>query len=657
MLCSVAIVPLSYSYLRKMYSLRFILIFILLVECLGTEGNAQCLTGHEQDQWYIQGQGILDFNESPPKTIYQTQFWSYELSTGWCSANGELLLYTNGAHIYNRNQTILPKGKIFIANASSTTHGLILPRPGSDSLFDVFIPESYDSHDSLKTLWHILVDLSLDGGLGDVVSVQPLYKGTSERVAAIHQCNGQDWWLVCRAADGNRFITWPITQSGIGTQIISDVGHSTINNSDSQCSSSAGQMRFSPDGRYLAIMYESAICNDDSIFIQVLTFDSNVGKFGSKHWSFIHFGTGYGVEFSPDITNVYFSNNPKGGKEIYQVDLLSPNPLPVLISPPSNFPVQYINIGGGMATGPDGRIYVSDYPNTWLHVIEAPNETGPACNFLWKGLDISPGESGLGMPSMPAGYWRPHAPWLSGQRRARTCEQWTYTVSHTCAPGTWTEWAYHGANTVAFSDQDSLVLDFHTPGLDTLIATRFSPCDTVSDTLIIVVDDPFTAAWALEESTLCSGAFTRLFTAALPLRELNGIPFVTDTITLGPFAADSCFALRLSDGVCDTTVTLCLTVLPAIQTADTLTLCPGMVVPVHSQPVSQPGVYPLVLPGENGCDSTSVITVIRGDVPQVEADVISPLCPGDDDGAWLYPGTALPDQHVSGRNRDSRPQT
>jgi len=112
MLCSVAIVPLSYSYLRKMYSLRFILIFILLVECLGTEGNAQCLTGHEQDQWYIQGQGILDFNESPPKTIYQTQFWSYELSTGWCSANGELLLYTNGAHIYNRNQTILPKGKM-----------------------------------------------------------------------------------------------------------------------------------------------------------------------------------------------------------------------------------------------------------------------------------------------------------------------------------------------------------------------------------------------------------------------------------------------------------------------------------------------------------------------------------------------------------------
>ncbi|MCF8238932.1 MAG: gliding motility-associated C-terminal domain-containing protein [Saprospiraceae bacterium] len=618
-----------------MYYLRFILIFILLIECLGTEGNAQCLTGHEQDQWYITGNGILDFRLTPPKVTGSTMFSSYELTAQWCDNQGNILLYTNGYRIFNKKDQTLPNGKISSGFSASSTHGLILPRPGSDSLFDVFIPESTDSHDSLKTLWHVVVDLSLDGGLGAVVGQQEaIYKGTSERVAATQHCNGSDWWVIGRAADNNRFISWQLSPSGLGVPIYSDVGNSTSPyNPTLGCSASTGQMTFSPDGNRLAIIYPQSNCQNDSIALNILPFDNGSGMFSVPTFTLVSKGGGAGIQYSPDGTKLYFNwiNLSAVKPRLYQQDLLDPASPPVRVLPQYP-PGETINIGGRMATGPDGRIYVSDYPKEWYHVIPDPNEKAPACGFLWKGLDLSPATGGYGMPTIPAGYWRPNAPWLSGQRRARSCEQWTYTVSHTCAPGTYTEWAYHGANTVTFSDQDSLVLDFHTPGRDTLIATRFSLCDTVSDTLVIVVDDPFTKAWDLEESTLCAGASTRLFTASLPLRELNGTPFTSDTLTLGPFAADSCFALRLSDGVCDTTVTLCLTVLPAIQTTDTLTLCPGVVVPVHGQPVSQPGVYPLVLPGQNGCDSTSVITVIRGDVPQVETDVISSLCPDDDDG-------------------------
>lgn len=624
-----------------MVRIRFFFIFCLLLTKLPCI-KSQCLSGHEQDQWFLAGGGIIDWKTNPSDIQTTSLFVSYELTSQWCDDQGNILLYTNGYRLFNSLDQTIKNGKIATGWSSSSTHGLILPRPGSDSLFDVFIPESTDSHDSLKTLWHIVVDLSLDGGLGEVISTQPLYKGTSERVAAIRQCNGQDWWLVCRASDGNRFITWPITTSSIGAQIISDVGHVVTDIPSAKCTSAGGQMKFSPDGRWLGILYARATCQAGSpLLTQILKFDLETGLLGPSLWDYSGVGGGYGVEFSPDNSRFYFSHHPTGGEEVYQVDLLSPNPSPVLISPPSNFPDPYINIGGGMATGPDGRIYVSDYPNTWLHVIDAPKEAGPACNFLWKGLDISPGESGLGMPTMPAGYWRPNAPWLSGQSQPRSCEQWTYTVSHTCAPGTYTEWAYHGTNTVTFSDQDSLVLDFHTPGLDTLIATRFSPCDTVSDTLVIVVEDPFTTAWALEESTLCAGASTRLFTSSLPLRELNGMPFVADTLTLGPFAADSCLTLRLSDGDCDTTLSLCLTVLPTVNTADTLTLCPGVAVPVHGQAVSQPGVYPMVLPGQNGCDSTSLITVIRGISPEVQADVVPPLCPDEDDGEITLVGDPI----------------
>jgi hypothetical protein len=138
------------------------------------------------------------------------------------------------ARVYNRNHQLMSKGNLRIANAGSSTHGIILPRPGSDSLYYVIAPESNDSHDDAKTLYYAVVDMSLDGGLGGLVGASSIYPDTipllrmsSERVAAVKHCNGRDWWLLGRSADSNTWYAWPITPDGIQPPVISEVGFQT----------------------------------------------------------------------------------------------------------------------------------------------------------------------------------------------------------------------------------------------------------------------------------------------------------------------------------------------------------------------------------------------------------------------------------------------
>lgn len=588
----------------------------------------------------------------PPTVDPYPSNGGFELNSQWCDTNGDLQLYMHGARVYNRNHLLMPKGNLRIANAGSSTHGIILPRPGSDSLYYVIAPESNDSHDDAKTLYHAVVDMSLDGGLGGLVGASSIYPDTipllrmsSDRVAAVKHCNGRDWWLLGRSADSNTWYAWPITPDGIQPPVISEVGFQTQFQTGGNCASSPGQLHISPDGRRVAIAYEQNLClNGSHLVVELLDFSTSTGVLDNALTVTESPIAGYGVQFSSDNTKLYFSrlqNNFTGG-EIQQVDLLSPALNTLRIFPAVDTPIIKIIGYSGLATGPDGRIYASDWPNPWLHIIADPNEAGDDCNFIWQGLDISPGTSGLGLPTMPTGYWRPYAPWLSGQRRPRPCDTLTYTVSHTCNADTWTEWRYLGANTLLSEDSDSVRIAFHTPGTDTLIATRHSPCDVVSDTLLLQVQPPPVLTASLSDSLLCPGSSTTLVigpeatTRQLLLPDGTVLSNLPDTLTLGPISTDGCYTLYLgAEGACDTILSFYLYALSDISTQDTLIRCVGESVQIHGSSVSIPGTYPMTYPAANGCDSLSSVTLQLIATPEVVSDVSPPTCSGLSDGYIL----------------------
>jgi hypothetical protein len=54
---------------------------------------------------------------------------------------------------------------------------------------------------------------------------------------------------------------------------------------------------------------------------------------------------------------------------------------------------------GALQRGPDGKIYVAREDNSFLGVLEQPNTSGPACQYVDDGLKLGGRHSKLGLPA------------------------------------------------------------------------------------------------------------------------------------------------------------------------------------------------------------------------------------------------------------------
>ncbi|MBI1224247.1 MAG: T9SS type B sorting domain-containing protein [Bacteroidetes bacterium] len=74
---------------------------------------------------------------------------------------------------------------------------------------------------------------------------------------------------------------------------------------------------------------------------------------------------------------------------------------------------------------------------------------------------------------------------------------------------------------------------------------------------------------------------------------------------------DTCLILVATDGNgCYSTDTVCLKTIQAVSTTDTMQFCQGDTVIIFGNPVTSAGDYSMVFASQNGCDSTTTITLV-----------------------------------------------
>src|SRR5215217_3779517 len=103
----------------------------------------------------------MDLRGGVQVALYDCVMSTYEGSASIADHDGNLLFYTDGISVWNKNHNVMPNGSGLLGDASSTQSALVVPKPGSDSIYYIFTTSGYWSHYSE-------VDMSLDGGLGDV---------------------------------------------------------------------------------------------------------------------------------------------------------------------------------------------------------------------------------------------------------------------------------------------------------------------------------------------------------------------------------------------------------------------------------------------------------------------------------------------------------
>ena len=229
---------------------------------------------------------FLNFNNPP--NIAQPQglpFYIY-LSNATISDNdGNLLFYTNGCAIANKNHEIMMNGEGLnpgqVSNFNceygylGSQSCLILPIPESASKYYLFHKAfTYDPNLTIfpDKLYYTSVDMSLDGGLGEVVDKNVILRDDTIRsgeMTAIKHGNGADWWLINGSYDSDEFFTFLITADSIEGPFFQNIGF--VN---TRAGSGSGQVVFSPDGTKFA-----RINKNDQLYLYY--FDRETGLFSN----------------------------------------------------------------------------------------------------------------------------------------------------------------------------------------------------------------------------------------------------------------------------------------------------------------------------------------------------------------------------------------
>lgn len=359
-------------------------IFCVLTSLLSLLVHSQ----KEANIWYFGENAGLDFNNDIPVALIDGQLNTYEGCATIADDNGNLIFYTDGITVWNKNHQVMSNGLGLMGDSSTTQSATIVQMPGSLNLYYVF---TLAAEAGVNGFRYSVIDMNLDSSLGGVTIDKNvlLYAPSNEKLSIVRHANNNDYWVVTHGWNDNSFRSYLLTSSGLTTMpIISNVGF-IVNGSPEN---TWGSMKISPDGSKLAI---SHALNS----LELLNFDNQTGVVSDPITLFNNGGT-YGVEFSPNSKVLYASVTNSSPYKIIQYDLTAINI--------SGSTLEFYNsqiIPGGLQLGPDNKIYIAEVGKSKLGVIENPNIVGVGCNLILDAVDLAGRICNLGLPPFVSSFF------------------------------------------------------------------------------------------------------------------------------------------------------------------------------------------------------------------------------------------------------------
>ena len=355
-------------------------------------------TGQKESyNWYFGYKAGISFATGTATPLSDGQINTSEGVATISDKNGNLLFYTDGIRVWNRQHHTMPNGVNLQGHPSSTQSGVIVPQPGNDSIYYIF---TVDYQQQPKGLNYSIVNMRKDNGLGDVVSLPvKLLQPTHEQITAVKHCNNKDIWIITRSNLQSAFYAWLVTANGVSaTPVIS-----VTNNPNTH---PIGYLKASPDGRKLTSAHYDGYAelgNFDNItgnVTDVLRIRSRPPVPGSTGSIY------YGVEFSPDSKYLYLSTTYTVGvspvpfaSSIQQFDMAVHDSAAVENSAYtviSTTQRRYYALQGGA----DKKVYMVSLASNFLSRINDPNQAGAACDYETNAVMLSPGTgANYGLPT------------------------------------------------------------------------------------------------------------------------------------------------------------------------------------------------------------------------------------------------------------------
>ena len=358
--------------------------FLLLPACCLAFALSFC---QQANNWYFGNKAGLSFGSNPPQALADGALNSHEGCASISNDTGRLQFYTDGVSVWNRQHQVMPNGAGLKGNPSTTNSAIIVPKPGSRTIYYIFTADAYENNNA-EGYNYSEVDMSLNDSLGDVTANKNvlLYAPGTEKLAAARAANGIDVWVITKDWGNNVWKAYKVDCNGVHTSPVVSAGGSIHYETRNGLNvGSSGGAKVSPDGAFLASTRPNASA------WELLQFDNNTGILSNA----LHFSAAaYGVEFSPNSKLVYLGVW-SGKSTISQYD--------ISVYDAAAIQASQTGIGntlagvGSMQLGPDGKLYCAEEATHYLGVINAPDNAGVSCNYGYKQIDLKSGTADIGL--------------------------------------------------------------------------------------------------------------------------------------------------------------------------------------------------------------------------------------------------------------------
>lgn len=364
------------------------LLFLYLLFTVSSRIEAQ----NETNNWFFGGNSGIHFNEDIVSSI------SGNMDTpAGCSSisddNGDLLFYTNGNTIWNKNHQIMDNGEGLYGEVDNVQTSIIIPKPDDPTTYYVFVTKETNSYVPIiinSGVFYSEIKITPQNPLGIVtVKNERITVNATARLAAIYHYESNSYRLICLTKSNQLdFKIFTITNQGLQfTPVILNLTENI---------GSFGAMKISPNGKFLAVA--------DNLDRYIYIYEFDVTTLTCTPYltlsTFPKFGLGvspYGIEFSQDSNNFYYA----GDNYVVQYQFTARDSMEIVDAYIMNCPK-----ARSLQLGRNGKIYVASENNPFLSVIHEPEKYGEACNFESNAVSVSPTVSKKGLPIFVSSFLR-----------------------------------------------------------------------------------------------------------------------------------------------------------------------------------------------------------------------------------------------------------
>ncbi len=374
------------------------------------------LSQHQADNW-IQGQWVgMNFTSGSPTLFYPSPYiYGAEFGSGSIMSDtlGNLLFYSNGVRVWNKNGDVMSNGENILPGYARTQSTAIIPKSLILNDYYLFSVSAFDSPDGI---YYSIIDMDLNGGLGDVTSEKNIkLTGSDNAVEKLFLVKNHDdsgYWLITRLFDDDRYASYFVDSNGVSTNpIYSSTGI------ERGFFGVYGQMKVSYNKKYLVAAYNRGGYNTQTnplYSFEICGFNDKTGKIDYMYMINMYIASGdkyskpYGCEFSPDSKYLYLTfDNTDSLVYLKQYNMLYIEDSTAFVNSAITLAD---NSGWSLQLSNDGRIYSSEpsenIPNheQYMGVINRPWMEGLNCNYIPNQIQVYPRKPKWDTPNILLDY-------------------------------------------------------------------------------------------------------------------------------------------------------------------------------------------------------------------------------------------------------------